>query len=121
MVSPAGDLIEAVGAGVLAAHLAKYDGVEYHLVRISASPEDRAQVVAFARASLQQGYGYATVASIAISLLFGAKFSFGFDGQQICSGLVARALERTSAIFKSEPSHITPAELAKLYGAEPSA
>lgn len=118
-MSTEGDLIEAVGAGVVPSHLAKYDGVEYHLVRISASPEDRAQAVAFARASLQQGYGYATVVSIAISLATGAKFSFGFNGQQICSGLVARALERTSAIFQQEPSHITPAELAKLYGAEP--
>jgi hypothetical protein len=57
--------------------------------------------------------------SIALSLLTGAKLSFGFNGQLICSGLVARALERTTAIFEDEPSHIMPAQLAKLYGAVP--
>ncbi len=60
-----------------------------------------------------------TIVSIALSLMMGGKFTFGFDGQAICSGLVARALERTSAIFNRDPAHIMPADLAKYFGVEP--
>lgn len=59
------------------------------------------------------------IISIAISLLFGGKFTFGFDGQFICSGLVARSLERTNAIFDRSPSHIMPADLAKYFRVTP--
>jgi hypothetical protein len=59
------------------------------------------------------------VASIGISLLTGLRFSFGFDGQQICSGLVARALERSDHIFERSPSHILPADLAFLFDIKP--
>lgn len=118
LVADVATLVEAIGTGVVLSPLAKYDAVEYHLVRIEASAADRAEAVTFARACLQQGYGYLTVASIAFSLATGATLAFGFDGQQICSGLVARALERTTAIFKREPSHLIPADLAKLYGVE---
>ena len=48
-----------------------------------------------------------------------AGLAAGFAGQLICSGLVARALERTSVIFEEEPSHVTPAGLAKLFGVRP--
>lgn len=57
--------------------------------------------------------------SIAYSLLTGGKFTFGLEGQAICSGLVARAMERTGAIFNRTPSHIMPADLAKYYKVEP--
>jgi hypothetical protein len=36
----------------------------------------------------------------------------------MCSALVARALERTSAIFPDEPAHRLPADLARYYGVE---
>ncbi|MEK7534658.1 MAG: hypothetical protein AAB600_04965 [Patescibacteria group bacterium] len=84
-----------------------------------ASEEDRKQAVYFAAYVLGQSYGWTNIVSIAISLVAGLKFSFGFDGQQICSGLVARALEKTWAIFHRSPSHITPADLAKYYQVEP--
>jgi hypothetical protein len=60
-----------------------------------------------------------TIVSIALSLLTGGKFTFGFDGQSICSGLVARALERMCAIFNRSSSHIMPADLAKYIEVEP--
>lgn len=119
LVDDEGALVEALGAGVKRRHLSAYEGTEYHLVRISASDADRDQVVAFAEWSLEQPYAFVTIVSIALSLLTGAKFTFAFDGQQICSGLVARALERTDAIFHRMPSHIMPADLAKYFGVEP--
>ena len=121
IVSSDGDLIEALGAGVLATNISRYKRTQYHLVHLGAIaiPGDREQVVRFTKQCVGQKYGYLTIVSIALSLLTGGKFNFGFDGQFICSGLVARALERTSAIFNRSPSHIMPADLAKYFGVEP--
>ena len=117
IVSADGDLIEALGAGVKRTNLSRYKGTEYQLVHLGtlATGADRDEVVAYARWALHQEYGYLTILSIAISLIVGGHFTFGFDGQSICSGLVARALERTSAIFDRSPSHIMPADLARYF------
>ena len=114
-----GAIVEALGAGIKRRHISAYDETEYQVVRIDASAEDRDQAVAFAERSLAQPYGWLTIVSIAYSLLSGGKFTFAFEGQQICSGLVARAMERTGAIFNRMPSHIMPADLAKYYDVEP--
>jgi len=119
IVDEQGHIIEALGSGIAQTQLAKYTPTEYHVVHIDASVEDRQEAVNFARACIGQHYGWLTIVSIALSLLTGTKFSFGFDGQQICSGLVARALERSTAIFRPEPSHIMPAYLAKYYQVNP--
>jgi hypothetical protein len=115
IVSASGDLIEALGAGVRETHIEKYKPTVYHVIQLGqlADQRDREQVVEFARWSLGEEYGYLTIVSIALTLLIGGKFNFGIDGQTICSGLVARALERTDAIFDRTPSHIMPADLAK--------
>jgi hypothetical protein len=115
IVSAEGALIEALGPGVRRSRLADYEGTQYTIVHIDASDEDRAEMVAFAEHWVGADYGWATIVSITLSLLTGAKLSFGFAGQLICSGLVARALERTRVIFEQEPSHVMPAELAKMF------
>lgn len=124
--SEGGALIEALGRGVARTQLSSYLGVEYHLVRIDAGPEDRRQAVAFAEWAAggpggdgSQRYGFLTIVSIAYTLVTGGKFTFGIEGQTICSGLVARAMERTGAIFNRTPTHIMPADLAKYYSVEP--
>jgi len=117
-----GDLIEAVNAGVIETNISRYKDTEYHLVHLEdslANQRDREQGVKFAEASVGQSYGFVAVASIALSLLTGAKVAFGYEGQQICSGLVARALERTSVIFDRSPPHTLPADLAKIFKVEP--
>lgn len=119
IVDESGNLVEALGAGVIRRNIAAYAGTEYQLVRISASDEDREQVVAFAEWAMGQPYAWLTIVSIALSLLTGAKFTFAYEGQHICSGLVARALERAGAIFNRTPSHIMPADLAKYFAVEP--
>jgi len=112
-----GALVEAVGSGVQQAHISHYADVPYAVVDISALVEatDRDEVVAFANWCLGERYGYFTIISITIAILTGSKLIFGIDGQNICSGLVARALERTRAIFQRASSHITPADLAKMF------
>ncbi len=115
ITSPDGKLIEALGHGVKETHISKYP--THTLVGITATPEDRAEAVAFATSCLSDGYGWTTIVSTALCLLLGLKFSFGFEGQDICSGLVARSLERTNSIFPRDPSHMTPADLASFYEA----
>ncbi len=121
IVSSGGDLVEALGAGVCRTHLSKYAPTEFHLVSIDgiADTHDRGQAVHFAEWCVGMPFGWTNIVSIALSLITGGKFTFGFDGQAICSGLVARSLERTSAIFNRTPSHIMPADLAKYFNVEP--
>ena len=122
VVSDDGDLVEALGRGVCRTNASHYQPREYHLVCVKASDEDRKEVVRFGEtmADRHERYGFLTIASIAYTLLTGGKFTFAIDGQEICSGLVARAMERTDAIFSRTPSHIMPADLAKYYDVEPA-
>ena len=91
------------------------------MVRIDASDEDRAEAALFATKCVGAACGWLTIASIAFSLVTGGKVAFAIDGQLICSGLVARSLERTTAIFKHNPARIMPAELAEIYQVVPPA
>lgn len=120
IVSDDGMLVEAVGTGVQRVHLDSYRGFHTRLCRLDASEEDRDQVVAFAEQAYRARgpYGRFTIASIALITLTGCRFSFFVDGTYICSGLVARCLERTAAIFSRDPGHMTPADLAKYYDPE---
>ena len=118
-----GGIIEALGSGVQAGNISKYTPIDYKVVRLdSVSDEDRQHAVAFAQDCVKKHdkYGYLTILSIALSLLFGGRLGFGIDGQEICSGLVARALERTGEIFEDDPWHMMPADLAEAYKVEPS-
>ncbi len=123
-INEAGDLVEALGGGVQERNVSVYEGTEYTVVRIQkvvGGDGDREEVVDFAEWSRGQPYGFLAILSISIGLIFGGSLTFAFDGQSICSGLVARALERTKAIFNREPSQIMPADLAKYFRVEPPA
>lgn len=111
-----GDIIEALGNGVIQNNISYYKDYKYIVVHISALPDDREEMIQFAKACLGDKYGWLTLLSIAISLLSGTKFSFNFDGQEICSGLVTRSLERTTFIPKRDASHMMPADLAQAFG-----
>ena len=121
IVSMDGDLIEAAGGGVHRSHISSYAPTDFHIVQLNtlATEQDRQQICRFAEWALGQEYGLLTNISIVISVLTGCRFTFGFDGQSTCSGLVARALERGSAIFDRSPSHILPADLAKYFLVSP--
>src|SRR4029079_6941881 len=90
-------------------------------VHTHADPRDVVQVLAFADwvVARHARYGMLTILSLALSMLTGSKLTFFVDGQFICSGFVARAMERTGTLFDRDPVHITPADLAKYYGAQP--
>jgi uncharacterized protein YycO len=115
-VDESGNIIEALGGGVQKRNISVYAGTEYVVVHLppATSSVDRQQAVAFAEFCLNDPYGWLTIVSISLCLLTGAKLTFGVDGQQICSALVARSLERIGEIFsENEPWHLMPADLAK--------
>ncbi|MGI5128278.1 hypothetical protein ACQEVB_15815 [Pseudonocardia sp. CA-107938] len=120
-VSASGDLIEAVGTGVRRNHLRNYaqHGRAYQIVHITASDEDRRQMVAFAEAALARRAPYGFLSNISTTLwaFTGSSLIFFRDGSFTCSGLVAAALERTSAQFATNATRVMPAQLAVLFGA----
>ena len=119
VVDDQGSIVEALGTGVAQRSIHDYDPTQYTLVRIDASDADRAEAASFACSTIGADYGWITIVSIAASRVTGGKFAFAIDGQLICSGLVARALERTTAIFRHDPARIMPAELAEFFSVEP--
>ena len=116
-----GDMIEALKGGVTFGHISKYQDVDYYLVRVNASKEDALEIVAFANSILARPpkYGFGVILSIFFTLLFGWRLVFGRVGTYICSGLVASALTRGTAIFDKPPEYMTPADLAKYYNVNP--
>lgn len=117
-----GELAEALARGVVRSRASKYQQKDYVVVRTGADRQDVAQILAFADWVLRTRarYDWTEIASLAITLLTGAKFTFFIDGEYICSGFVARAMERAGAIFSRDPVHVTPADLARYYGATPA-
>ncbi len=119
LVDVDGGLIEADERGVHRAEITKYEAVEYYLVRIEASDEARTHAVQFAEWCLRERLGRLTFVSIALSLLTGSKLDFGLDGQETCSGLVARSLEHAGFIMETDPSRAMPSDLARQFAVEP--
>lgn len=120
LVDADGGLIEAVGTGVRRWHLDDYAGDDYVVVRIETSDENRDEVVRFAEWALESHARYSRLStvSIGLSMLTGSKLTFFIDGQFVCSGLVASALERTGNIFGRSSVGISPADLAKYFHVE---
>lgn len=114
-----GGLIEALSSGVKVNTLDEYKHVEYHYVSVGMDDHDRAQAVAFAQSCLGQEYGWAEICGLAFCLLTGSRLQFGFNGTEICSGLVARSLERGPFIFPKSPNTMMPADLALYFDITP--
>lgn len=111
-------LIEAKGGHhARRVSLASYDGVDYLVVPINCGDEAmRENAQSFARSQLGAPYGYLTIVALVGWIFTGGKLTIGLSGSDICSGLVARALERTGAIFTRDPECVMPADLAVHYG-----
>ncbi|MDT7578974.1 MAG: hypothetical protein QOK35_238 [Pseudonocardiales bacterium] len=123
IVDADGGLIEAVGAGVRRWHLDRYRDHDYVVVHLETSEENRDEVVRFAEWALRRRARYSRLSTVstALSMLTGSKLTFFIDGQFVCSGLVACALERTGDIFDRNAANIAPADLAKYFEVDRSA
>jgi hypothetical protein len=122
VVSRDGDIVESITSqGVTRSRAVQYLFSGYRVVHIEATDEARRLVVEYAEWAVDQGirYGWWSVVGIACATISGGRFTFHIPGQEICSGVVARAMERAGALFRTTPSHVTPADLARFYGVEP--
>jgi hypothetical protein len=112
-----GNLGEALSDGVVRTNLSKYEGTDYHLVRVECALTDREQIVAFAAAVLDSPqrtkYGWLTIFSLFFTLAFGSTLMIGKTGTAICSGFASEALVRMGAIFPRPPAYMMPADLAE--------
>lgn len=115
IVTIEGDIIEAIGKGVKQRNISKYKNKDTLIVPVRLSPDDLIEVLNFAHSRLSDGYDWWNVLSAGLCMLFGLKFAFGFSGEDICSGLVCRSLERSDAIFPRDPRNMTPADVFVYY------
>lgn len=110
-----GSMIEALTRGVVRSHVSDYVDVDYVLVRVFASEEDQRQIQAFADSVVGERYGFVTIACLVFSTAPGWHVYFGYDGTNICSGIVALAEERAGAIWPGPAEDVYPADLSWHY------
>lgn len=116
-----GALVEAESMGVVRSPISKYHDDEYHLIRLGQQlpPDRRARTVAYAQAQVGQAFGYLDLAGATLHLLFGWPLRWMRRNHQICSGLVARALQEGGLVPELDPTVTLPADLAKAFGVRP--
>ena len=113
-----GTLAEALAHGVCESPISKYDAHNYRIVRTQVDEHDQAQVRAFADSVLgarRNGYGYATIAGLALYCVTGGQMCIQKAGTAICSGFVSDALTRAGYIWERPPFAMMPADLAEAF------
>lgn len=119
VISENGDIIEAVGRGVIISNIHEYDDVEYHYVSSNLNKQSRDQVVAAAHSFLKDKYSWVTIISIGIELLTGIKIQITRANTMICSAVVAQSLWAGGIIFDSNTYQMMPADLACAFDVKP--
>ncbi len=114
-----GRIIEVLDTGVQIRHLGKYRDCEYHYVGLALRPEQRGEVVDFARGAVGQPYGRLGFVILGFSLLTGGLIKVRDRGQQGCAALVVRALAHCGERFEMSPVEMMPGDLARHYGIRP--
>ena len=112
VVSESGDIVEAVGRGVITSNIHDYDNVEYYYVSTKLNKQSRDQVIAAANSFLKDKYSWITIFSIAIELLTGVKVQLTQSNTMICSAVVGQSLWAGGIIFDTNPYQMMPADLA---------
>ena len=112
VISESGDIIEAVGRGVVISNINDYSDVEYYYVSTKLNKQSRDQAIASANSFLKDKYSWMTIISIAIELLTGIRVQFTQSNTMICSSLVGQSLWAGGIIFDSNPYQMMPADLA---------
>jgi permuted papain-like amidase YaeF/Yiix C92 family enzyme len=121
VVEEDGALVEAEITGVRQNPVSRYRADEYHLVRLGSefSAEARSRAVGYAKEQVGQGFGFLDMFGASLYLLFGWPVRLARRGHEICSGLVARALQAGGLLAELDPLLTLPADLAKLYDVRP--
>lgn len=119
IVEPDGTLVEGETRGVLRSPLSKYTPRQYSVVRLSRQmgPEGSARAAAYAQAQVGKAFGFLVMFSLSVWLLTGRRLEFQREDHQICSGLVAHALQEGGLDIGTDPTFTLPADLARRFGA----
>ncbi|HEX6547412.1 MAG TPA: hypothetical protein VF134_01555 [Candidatus Dormibacteraeota bacterium] len=114
VVAGDGTLVEAETRGVSRSPLEKYRPREYTVVRTSRllSPEGAGAATAYAERQVGQAFGFLVMFSVAVWLATGIRLELRRRDHQICSGLVARALQEGGLDVGGDPTFMLPADLA---------
>jgi hypothetical protein len=127
-VDDQGGIVEVVPRGAVRANISRYANREYTVVHTGAIADanDRKEMVAFALEATRRRlrFAWVTMAVNGVNILLGTHVAIGISGRTVCSGLVARCLERSSMIFPAEidgvevnveADTILPADLARMF------
>lgn len=108
-------VIEAAGtAGVRRNTISAYAHEKTMLLPITATDEQRAAAVTFARSCVGAGYGWLDIPSVGLNLLTSDPLILRTDHSWMCSELCARALEQAGYTWPRDPANISPGDLAGL-------
>lgn len=119
VTAPNGRLVEVVEIGVRAQSIRKYDGVEYHYVRLDATDAGRTAAVAFAESCVGQPYALRAFLALAVFAATGWRPPVARGASHHCVSLVAEALQRMAQRFDRVPLAMMPGDLAKHYSIRP--
>ena len=121
VVETDGMLVEAEMMGVQLSPASRYRDYEYHLVRLGPefAAEARSRAVTFAKRQVGQGFGYFDMCGAIMYLLFGWPLRLVRRNHQICSGLIAGALQAGGLVPELDPALTLPGDLAKLFDVHP--
>jgi hypothetical protein len=113
--------VEAESTGVQRNQLSRYRESEYHLVKLgpALSDTDRNQAVAYAEAHVGAGFGFLVMVSLVVWLGTGFRLRLARADHQICSGLVAHALQEAGQLLDLDATFALPADVAKALDVRP--
>jgi hypothetical protein len=113
--------VEAETAGVQLSPLSKYRDSEYHLVTLGDAFTDagRERAVSYSQARIGDAFGFLVLLSLSIWLVTGLRVRLARADHQICSGLVAHALQEGGQLRGLDATFALPADVAMAIGARP--
>lgn len=113
-----GEIVEARARGVIRENISEYTSREYHYVHLdhpAYTDADRLEAVTFAESHVGDRYGWPTILALGFTILTPEGVEFGLNGTEICSALVASALERGPYVFPKGSISMMPADLAEYF------
>ena len=122
IINAAGDIVEALQQGVVTSPISKYAHVQTKVLSLGVPADDprRAYAVRYALACDGDGYGVLDFISLAVSLLFGNRWSTHIDREPICSEVCARATESvTDHGYPYVPERMMPSDLDRALAGVP--
>jgi len=103
--------------GDVLSSLADLAPVRFVVVHPQASLAQRGECTAFAKWAVGTGYGYLQIVADLFNAVTGLELGLGIGNRMVCSTQATRALERVGLIPGRSSAAVTPAELARYFGA----